>query len=81
MAALPDGTPTKASASFDWHQDYPPLLSSSMSRNSSSTRTSQLSTMNRAADKDDVADQVVTMCRTDTMTGQTVVIDSGRTFH
>jgi hypothetical protein len=24
---------------------------------------------------------VVTMCRTETMTGQTVVIDSGRTFH
>jgi 3-oxoacyl-[acyl-carrier protein] reductase len=24
---------------------------------------------------------VVTMCRTETMTGQTVVIDSGRIFH
>jgi 3-oxoacyl-[acyl-carrier protein] reductase len=24
---------------------------------------------------------VVTMCRTETMTGQTVVIDSGRYFH
>ena len=34
-----------------------------------------------AADKDDCADQVVTMCRTNTMTGQTLVIDSGRTFH
>ena len=34
-----------------------------------------------AADKDDCADQVVTMCRTNTMTGQTIVIDSGRTFH
>lgn len=34
-----------------------------------------------AADKDDVADQVVTMCRTNTMTGQTLVIDAGRTFH
>ena len=34
-----------------------------------------------AADKDDCADQVVTMCRTTTMTGQTIVIDSGRTFH
>ncbi|MCB1743530.1 MAG: SDR family oxidoreductase [Gammaproteobacteria bacterium] len=33
------------------------------------------------ADKDDVADQVLTMCRTDTMTGQTIVIDSGRFFH
>ncbi|MCU0984295.1 MAG: SDR family oxidoreductase [Acetobacteraceae bacterium] len=37
--------------------------------------------LNKAADKDDCADMVVTMCRTTTMTGQTVVIDSGRTFH
>jgi 3-oxoacyl-[acyl-carrier protein] reductase len=37
--------------------------------------------LGKAADKDDVADQVVTMCRTTTMTGQTIVIDSGRTFH
>src|SRR5438477_7684164 len=37
--------------------------------------------LKRAADKDDVADQVVTMCRTETMTGQTVVIDAGRLFH
>ena len=34
-----------------------------------------------AADKDDCADQVVTMCRTETMTGQTIVINSGRYFH
>ncbi len=34
-----------------------------------------------AADQDDCADQVVTMCRTNTMTGQTIVIDAGRTFH
>ena len=34
-----------------------------------------------AADKDDCADQVVTMCKTNTTTGQTLVIDSGRTFH
>ncbi|MFO1079105.1 MAG: SDR family oxidoreductase [Reyranellaceae bacterium] len=39
------------------------------------------SLLGKAADKDDVADQVVTMCRTSTMTGQTLVIDSGRTFH
>ena len=37
--------------------------------------------LKRAADKDDVADQVVTMCKTETMTGQTVAIDSGRIFH
>lgn len=39
------------------------------------------SLLKKAADKDDCADQVVTMCRTETMTGQTIVIDSGRYFH
>jgi 3-oxoacyl-[acyl-carrier protein] reductase len=39
------------------------------------------SLLKRAADKDDCADQVVTMCRTETMTGQTIVIDAGRHFH
>ena len=37
--------------------------------------------LKKAADKDDCADMVVTMCRTETMTGQTVVIDAGRVFH
>ena len=37
--------------------------------------------LKKAADKDDCADMVVAMCRTETMTGQTVVIDSGRVFH
>ena len=37
--------------------------------------------LKKAADKDDCADMVVTMCRTDTMTGQTTVIDAGRVFH
>ncbi|MBN8875446.1 MAG: SDR family oxidoreductase [Rhodospirillales bacterium] len=37
--------------------------------------------LKKAADKDDCADMVVTMCRTETMTGQTVVIDAGRIFH
>jgi 3-oxoacyl-[acyl-carrier protein] reductase len=37
--------------------------------------------LKRAADKDDCAEMVLTMCRTETMTGQTVVIDSGRYFH
>jgi 3-oxoacyl-[acyl-carrier protein] reductase len=37
--------------------------------------------LKKAADKDDCADMVVTMCRTETMTGQTVVIDSGSVFH
>jgi 3-oxoacyl-[acyl-carrier protein] reductase len=39
------------------------------------------SLLKKAADKDDCADMVVTMCRTETMTGQTAVIDAGRTFH
>ena len=37
--------------------------------------------LKKAADKEDCADMVVTMCRTETMTGQTVVIDAGRVFH
>lgn len=37
--------------------------------------------LGKAADKDDCAEMVVAMCRTGTMTGQTVVIDAGRVFH
>lgn len=37
--------------------------------------------LKKAADKDDCAEMVVTMCRTETMTGQTTVIDAGRVFH
>jgi 3-oxoacyl-[acyl-carrier protein] reductase len=37
--------------------------------------------LKRAADKEDCAEMVVAMCRTETMTGQTVVIDAGRFFH
>jgi 3-oxoacyl-[acyl-carrier protein] reductase len=44
-------------------------------------RSAATSLLKRAADKDDCADMVVTMCRTDTMTGQTIVIDAGRVFH
>jgi 3-oxoacyl-[acyl-carrier protein] reductase len=44
-------------------------------------RSATGSLLKKAADKDDCADMVVTMCRTETMTGQTVVIDSGRLFH
>ena len=36
--------------------------------------------LKKPADKDDCADMVVAMCRTETMTGQTAVIDSGRYF-
>jgi len=39
------------------------------------------SLLKKPADKDDCADMVVAMCRTETMTGQTMVIDSGRYFH
>ncbi len=37
--------------------------------------------LQKPADRDDCAAMVVAMCRTETMTGQTVVIDSGRVFH
>jgi 3-oxoacyl-[acyl-carrier protein] reductase len=39
------------------------------------------SILKRAADKDDVAAQVVAMCRTESITGQTLVVDAGRVFH
>jgi 3-oxoacyl-[acyl-carrier protein] reductase len=44
-------------------------------------RSTANSVLKQAADKDDCAEMVVTMCRSDTMTGQTVVIDAGRVFH
>jgi 3-oxoacyl-[acyl-carrier protein] reductase len=44
-------------------------------------RSAATSLLKKPADKDDCADMVVTMCRTETMTGQTIVIDSGRIFH
>ena len=44
-------------------------------------RSSSSSLLKKPADKDDCADMVVTMCRTETMTGQTIVIDAGRVFH
>lgn len=37
--------------------------------------------LKRAADRDDVADQVLTFVRTDSTTGQTLVIDAGRFYH
>ena len=45
------------------------------------TNSAASSLLRKAADKDDCADMVVTMCRTETMTGQTIVIDAGRVFH
>ena len=45
------------------------------------TNSASSSLLKKAADKDDCADMVVTMCRTETMTGQTIVIDAGRVFH
>ena len=44
-------------------------------------RANATALLKKAADKDDCADMVVTLCRTGTMTGQTVVIDAGRFFH
>jgi 3-oxoacyl-[acyl-carrier protein] reductase len=39
------------------------------------------SLLKKPADKDDCAAMVVTLCRSETMTGQTMLIDSGRYFH
>jgi 3-oxoacyl-[acyl-carrier protein] reductase len=36
--------------------------------------------LQRAVEKDDVAAQVVSFCKTDSITGQTIIIDSGRVF-
>ena len=44
-------------------------------------RNAANSLLKKVADKDDCADMVLTMCRTETMTGQTIVIDAGRYFH
>jgi 3-oxoacyl-[acyl-carrier protein] reductase len=44
-------------------------------------RASSGSVLKKVADKEDCAEMVVTMCRTDTMTGQTTVIDAVRIFH
>lgn len=37
--------------------------------------------LKRSPDKDDVAAMVVNFCKTDSITGQTIVIDGGRVFH
>ena len=40
-----------------------------------------LALLKRAADKDDVAAQVLGLCQTESITGQTIVVDAGRVFH
>ena len=44
-------------------------------------RVRQDAVLQRAADATDVAQQVLTFCRADSVTGQTVVIDAGVFFH
>ena len=44
-------------------------------------RAVEESLLKRPADKDDIANQVVEFCRTDSVTGQTLLIDAGRHFH
>ena len=44
-------------------------------------RSTEQAVLRRVVDKDDVADQVVTLARSDSTTGQNVVIDAGRFFH
>jgi 3-oxoacyl-[acyl-carrier protein] reductase len=44
-------------------------------------RATESAILKRAADRDDVAQQVVGLCKTDSITGQTIVVDAGRFFH
>ncbi len=44
-------------------------------------RALQSAALKRPTDKDDVADAVVTFARTDSITGQTLVVDAGRVYH
>lgn len=44
-------------------------------------RATQGALLQRATDKDDVAEMVVEFSRTDSITGQTLVIDAGRVLH
>jgi 3-oxoacyl-[acyl-carrier protein] reductase len=44
-------------------------------------RSTEQAVLRRVVDKDDVAEQVVTLARSDSTTGQNVVIDAGRFFH
>ncbi len=44
-------------------------------------RTTQGSALRRPPEKDDVARQIVELCRSDSTTGQVVVIDSGVVYH
>jgi 3-oxoacyl-[acyl-carrier protein] reductase len=44
-------------------------------------RAKDAALLKRAVDKEDVANQVVALCQTDSITGQTLVIDAGRFFH
>ncbi len=43
-------------------------------------RATQSALLGRPTDKDDVAELVVALCRTDSITAQTVVVDAGRVF-
>ena len=60
------------------------LLGTKMSENLAPEfreRAVQGSLLKRAADKDDIARQVALFCATDSVTGQTLAMDSGRVFH
>ena len=44
-------------------------------------RASNETVLRRTVDKEDVAEQVVTLARSDSTTGQNILIDAGRFFH
>jgi 3-oxoacyl-[acyl-carrier protein] reductase len=60
------------------HMDGTRMSSNLSEEHIKATREGTL--LKRGADKDDVADAVVLMSRTDSITGQTLVIDSGKVF-
>ena len=45
------------------------------------TRAKKTTLLQRPVNKDDIARQVIALCETDSTTGQTIVIDSGKVFH
>lgn len=44
-------------------------------------RAAESNLLKKPASKEDIADQVVAFCRSETITGQNLVVDSGRVFH
>jgi 3-oxoacyl-[acyl-carrier protein] reductase len=44
-------------------------------------RTTKAAALQKPVDRDDVAQQILTFCRSDSTTGQVLVLDSGVVYH